>query len=70
MPIVTRADCTTYSSQGLVACKNNDLLTHYNGVMEKPGGELPNLIKNCDKARGKEDEFPNGGDQDESKEER
>ena len=64
MPIVTRADCTTYSSQGLVACKNNDLRTHYEGEMESPGGELPNLIKNCNKARGKEDEFPDGDKKD------
>ncbi|CAM9599361.1 unnamed protein product, partial [Laminaria digitata] len=27
MPVVSRADCTTYSAQGLVACEDNDLRT-------------------------------------------
>lgn len=48
MPVVSRADCTTYSSQGLVACENNDLRTHYDGVMQSPRGNLiDNLVGNC-----------------------
>lgn len=49
MPKVTRADCTTYSSQGLVACENNDLRSHYDNEMNKPGGTLrDNLVGDCD----------------------
>ena len=49
MPVVSRADCTTYSSQGLVACENNDLRTHYYNEMRRPGGDIRfNLVETCD----------------------
>lgn len=49
MAIVSRADCTTYSSQGLVACENNDLRTHYENEMNSPGGGINfNLVGTCD----------------------
>ena len=49
MPIVSRADCTTYSSQGLVACEDNDLRTHYENEMNSPAGNIMfNLVETCD----------------------
>ena len=49
MPVVSRADCTTYSSQGLVACEDNDLRTHYENEMNSPGGNIIfNLVETCD----------------------
>lgn len=49
MAVVSRADCTTYSSQGLAACENNDLRTHYENAMGSPGGPLEvNLVGTCD----------------------
>lgn len=49
MPTVSRADCTTFSSQGLVACEDNDLRTHYDDEMNQPAGELTdNLVGSCD----------------------
>ena len=49
MPVVSRADCTTYSSQGLVACEDNDLRTHYENEMRSPGGRITfNLVETCD----------------------
>ena len=49
MPVVSRADCTTYSSQGLVACEDNDLRTHYENEMNSPGGNIMfNLVEACD----------------------
>lgn len=51
MPVVSRADCTTYSSQGLVSCEDNDLRTHYEREMQSPGGELvENLVGTCPNA--------------------
>lgn len=53
MPIVSRAGCTTYSSQGLVACENNDLRTHYDNDMGRPRGEFTfNLVGACDNVDG------------------
>ena len=49
MPIVSRADCTTYSTQGLVSCENNDLRTHYDNAMNSPGGNIRfSLVETCD----------------------
>lgn len=49
MPVVSRADCTTYSPTGLVACEDNDLRTHYDNEMRRPGGKLKtNLVETCD----------------------
>ena len=49
MPIVSRADCTTYSPQGLVPCENNDLRTHYYNEMRRPGGSFRfNLVETRD----------------------
>lgn len=51
MAIVSRADCTTYSVDGMVACENNDLRTHYEGAMGSPGGALTeNLVGTCPNA--------------------
>ena len=47
--MVSRADCTTYSRDGLTACMNNDLRTHYRGRMDSPGGDLTfNLVTTCE----------------------
>lgn len=49
MPVVPGADCTTYSAHGFVPCEDNDLRTHYEGVMESPGGNLTeNLVGECE----------------------
>lgn len=49
MAVVSRADCTTYSEEGMVACKDNDLRTHYEGKMGYPRGNLrDNLVETCD----------------------
>ena len=51
MPVVSRADCSTYNRDGLTACKNNDLFTHYRGKLGKPNGEMVvNLVKQCSNA--------------------
>lgn len=51
MAVVSRADCTTFSTDGLVACVDNDLRTHYDTVMLKPAGELEgNLVETCPNA--------------------
>ena len=57
MPIVSEADCTTYSDevdwrgwQRFQACTNNDLRTRYEE--EYPMGELPNLVEECDNKEG------------------
>ena len=49
MPVVSRADCTTFSSDGLTACQNNDLSSHYKNRLGAPGGDLDfNLVGTCD----------------------
>ena len=49
MPVVSRADCTTFNRDGLTACANNDLRSHYRGRMDSPGGDLDfNLVATCD----------------------
>lgn len=47
MPIVSRADCTKYTAEGMEACDDNDLRTHYEGEMQSPGGDLNNLVGDC-----------------------
>lgn len=49
MPVVTRADCTTFERTGLEACQDNDLAKHYKNRLSKPGGDLSfNLVGTCD----------------------
>ena len=49
MPVVTRADCTTFERTGLEACQDNDLSKHYKNRMSAPGGDLDfNLVGTCD----------------------
>ena len=54
MPVVSRADCTTYSPKGLEACEKNDLRTHYYNEMRRPGGNIRfNLVETCDNKKGR-----------------
>ena len=54
MPVVSRADCTTFSSKGLVNCERNDLRTHYYNEMRRPGGNIRfNLVETCDNKKGR-----------------
>ena len=51
MPVVSRADCTTYNRDGLTACRNNDLFAHYRGRLGRPNGIMDvNLVKQCNNA--------------------
>lgn len=51
MPVVSRADCTTFNKDGLAACNKNNLRRHYRKRMESPGGTMDfNLVGRCDNA--------------------
>ena len=53
MPVVSRADCSTYSRDGLTACKNNDLIRYYNVILGHFNGGLEfNLLGTCDNVNG------------------
>ena len=40
MPVVSRADCTTYNSNIFKACKNNGLFGHYRGRLARLKGVM------------------------------
>ena len=47
MPIVSKADCTTYDEAGKIkACTKNDLRTSFEE--HYPGVPVPNLVQKCD----------------------
>ena len=53
MPVVSRADCSTYSRDGLTACTNNDLRRFYTAGLGSFAGDLSfNLLGTCDNVNG------------------